>query len=125
MKRLVTMALLCALTACTGCESTPGIARVSSMEKPASLSLFKVGDNIILTFPNGTTMNGVVKQVGELRDFDTGKGYIEKSRAYTIHVVRTQEVPGPDGEPIEMQIILEAEVPEFALTLRKRPNEKK
>ena len=116
MKQLVIMALLCVLTACTGYESTTGLALVNPVLKPASLSFFKVGDNVIITFPDGSTLNGVVVKVGEVRVFYTGHGLTtEISRAYTIRAEKTIQIPGLDGD-----FIVEFEVPEFALTLQKK-----
>ncbi len=119
MKLLATIALLGALTACTGCESAP--VAVTSMQKPTSLSFFKVRDNITILFPDGSTLNGVVTQVGEMQDFFTMPGGpIERSRAYAVRVMKTQQVTGPSGEPIYMQVMLEGVFPEFAMKLIKQ-----
>lgn len=129
MKRILYMALLsafavCVWQACTGCAAAPETAPINPMPQPEVMSEFKVGDNVIITFPDDSTMNGIVMAVGEIKEFDTGRGFIERSRGYTVHVTRTEQIPGPNGELQDFTIVLEAEIPEFALTLQRRPNEK-
>lgn len=128
MKNLTTLALLCALTACTGCESTPEVAPTTPPQElkevvapPASTTKFAVGDKAILTVPpNGETFDVEIAEITEVREFGTGNGdEVQASQGYVVVV--TREIKTEQGT---MVVHLGLEVPEFALTHKRDINER-
>ena len=121
MKLLVTT--LMAFTLCMGCASQD--VPVTPMPKPEVMSEFKVGDNIIVLFPNLETMNGQVTKVGLIAEWLMPDGSIQTSRGYTVSLSRLVPITNENGDTVYMTVIIESGVPEFAMVLQKRPSEKK
>ena len=116
MKQLVVVALL-ALTACTGCESTPPAptklpplpAELRPQEKTKPVvkvkvtpaTKFGVGDKVTMESPDGkTTVDGVILEVGPVVTWinPVTKEEIE-SRAYLVQITvdgKAQRGPAPE-----------------------------
>ena len=128
MRNATTIALLFALTACGGCESTDpvpvvepqGNERVEIQTAPVATTKFKVGDKVVMMLPEDMTLNGTIVEVGPIidtKDFDGTPR--PKTQMYIVDVV-INEV-GPDGTPINM--VIRGPAPEFILGFQ--PNGKK
>lgn len=124
MKLLV--ATLMALTACIGCVSIAAQdVPITPMPKPEVISEFKVGDKVIVTFPDESTLNGQVTEIGPMAEWIMLDGSIEKSRRYVVSVSRQIPITNDNGDTVFMTIVVEMPVPEFAVVLQKRPSERK
>lgn len=121
MKQLVTSLMLVALTACAGCESAPTVAPVTAT--PASqpsepVALFDIGDNVIITLPDGNTHSGRVVNIGPMTDFIVDNfGTVQNARAYIVEVTLTVELPDENGDLQPQSMTAQIPIPEFALTL--------
>ena len=126
MKQLVVATMLMALTACTGCESTPEIVTINQpylspdnaetipkVDPVETIALFVSGDEIIINNGDGTTVDGIIIAVGQMGLWVNSETKEEvESRVYLVRMTI-------DGRSIV------GKVPEFAMVLKHRPSKKK
>jgi hypothetical protein len=79
----------------------------SSSCEPQEISTpkFSVGDQVIISFPNKEDAVGVIKDVGEVKEFDLNlDGVMVMSRAYIVHMM--QFTKDPSGVMIVSDVIM-------------------
>lgn len=110
---VATMATLLTVVTCVGCESAPIVEPVTppailapSIVSDEPVALFANGDEVTITFKDGTTREATIVDAGPLATWmndDTGETIV--SRVYRVTVVI-------DGK------MMFGDIPEFALTKR-------
>lgn len=137
MKTLLTVVTLGVLFVACGCEGTseqtatepvtiaPEVTPEPAPEPevvPASSHKFSPRDEVIVTLPDGTTLNGIiVKAVSGDHEWIMPDGTKRMSPAYVVTVVEEKRMP--DGT-IALNV-MRGLAPEFALTLQRDINEKR
>lgn len=107
--------LACGCSLSQEVESTPPVLTDNPKAK------FIVGDEVILSLPDGvTTIEGEITLVGNMEVFVMPDGSTKTSRAYLIRATIERQLP-EDGV---MVLVIETPAPEFALTLKRRINER-
>lgn len=130
---LLTIMTLGVLFAACGCGGTSEQAVTESVAitpevtpapkvAPAPATKFAPEDKVIMTLPDGSTLNGVVvKVVPGDHEWVLPDGTKRISPAYVVMVIEEQQMP--DGTV--MLNVMRGLAPEFALTLQREINEKR
>lgn len=130
MKSLTTTVLAVALASCVSndrpveaptpspevVEVAPIPVEVEEVAPEVATTTFDVGDLVNVNFPDGTSLPGVVADVGDIEEFVMDEqGTTVTCRSYTIRIIR--EMTAPTGETVVLTMIVNG-VPEAALTER-------